>query len=513
MRCASCIGLALAASGASVSEGGNLPTIEYLGQGYNLLLGNPRGWTGTLDSGFQQSVLELTFDSGLTVGTWTVPDDTDAVEVHNCATSFASQQIRGSESYSSSLKTSVSADFEGWGAAFSASAAYQHVEEGTSSDNSVYMQASATCSVYSVQVNTFAPPRVTQNFLLGVQHLPTTYDAANAADFNLFVSTFGTHVMHGAEFGGQWGQVSKFSQSSWANMISSGLDVSASASYSGVVSAGGSLSSETARSDAESFTSAATEQNHFNKGGTYSQDSTTWMTSVRAAPMPIYYQLWSLSDVLQPKFMPSSINATELAGKRQGLAQALTAYCSTMVAAGYISSCDPPAPDPAVVPANREWLPFLYSHRPNGIYYTQECPARAYIVEMVWSEQDGYGLVDLKATCSNTPTTSLRWTNNNHGDDNSALVCPYGFGGIQAKEQWGYGIINVRATCLGQTTQQESNTNSNGGWKDSQACPDDAQVLVGFEILEEDGFGIVNYRPKCSNGNLPSRRLRGQSVV
>jgi len=513
MRCAPCIGLALAAGGAAASKGRRLPSSEYLGQGYDLLEGNPHSWTGPVDSGFQQSVLALTFDDELTVGPWTVPDDTDAVEVHNCATSFASQEIRGSASYSSSLKASVSADFEGWGAAFSASTAYQDVEKRTSSDGSVYVQASATCSVYSVQVNTFAPPRATQNFILGVQHLPTTYTAANAADFNLFISTFGTHVMHGAEFGGQWGQVSEFSQSSWTNMISSGLDVSASASYSGVVSAGGNLSSEAARSDAESYTSVAKEQNHFNKGGTYSQDPIAWMNSVRAEPMPIHYQLWPISDVLQPQFMPSSINVTELAAKRQVLAQALTEYCSTVAAAGWISSCDPPAPDLVVVPASREWLPFVDSHRPNGLYYAQECPPRAYIHEMVWTEQYGHGLVDLKATCSNSFTKSLRWTNNNQGHDDSALVCPSGFGGIQAKEGWGYGIINVRATCLGETTPQESNTNSNGGWKDSQTCPDDAQVLVGFEILEVYGYGIVNYRPKCSNGNLPSRRLRGPLVI
>jgi len=508
MRCASCIGLALAASGASVSAGGNLPSIEYLGQGYNLLLGNPHSWTGHVDRGFQQSVLDLTFDNGLTVGPWTVPDDTDAFQVHTCAAGFASQEIRGTASYSSSLKTSMSASFEDWGAAFSASATYQQVEEGTRSDHSVYMQASATCSAYLVRANVFLPPRVTQNFLLGVQHLPTTYDAADAAAFDLFISTFGTHVMDGAEFGGQWGQVSEFSQSSWASMISSGLNVSAAASSSSVVSANGSLSSDTERRDAESFKRASIEQNHFNKGGTYYQDPTTWMTSVREAPMPIYYELLPISDVLQPKFMPSSINTTELAAKRQGLEQALTTYCSTMVAAGEISSCDPD-----VVQANREWLPFLYSHYPLGIYHAQECPPRAYIVEMVWRQQGFYGLVDLKATCSDTPTTSLRWTNNNHGDDNRALACPYGFGGIQAMEQWGFGIVNVRATCLGQTTQQESNTNSNGGWKGSQACPRDAQVLVGFEILEEGGYGIVNYRPKCSNGNLPSRRLRGQFVV
>jgi len=513
----SLVGFILAAStGPRISEANNrLPSIRYLGTGYNILEGNPHEWNGELDKGFEQSVLELTYNNGDTIAhsSWMAPDDTDAVEVHNCASNFASQEIRGSESYSSSLKASVKAEFGGWGAAFSGSTGYKHVQEGTRDHNSLYTEASATCSVYKVQCKTFTPPRVTLNFLVGVQHLPTTYSAANSAVFDLFISTFGTHIIHGAEFGGEWGQLSKFSQSAWTNMISAGLDISAAASYSAVISAGGTLQTDKERSDAQTFMSKTTEQNRFNKGGTYSQDSTTWMASVRAAPMPIYYELLSLDQVLQPKFMPSDINLTELAAKRHSLGEALTRYCSKMQAAGLVESCNPPTPDPTPAPAVRQWLPFLYSHRPVGKYYMHECPPRAYITMMKWREQNRYGLIDLTVTCSNIPATTLRWTNNRRGGDNSALTCTNGFNRIQAKEQWGYGIINVRAVCLGQTTQQVSNNNGNGGWKNEQTCPDSAQVLVGFEILEQSNFGIVNYRPRCSNGNLPSRRLRDQLLV
>jgi hypothetical protein len=426
---------------------------------------------------------------------------------------MVAQEVRGEQSYSSSLQSSVSADFGGWGAAFSASSEYRRVEEETRSDHNVYMQASATCSVYSVQVNAFKPPRVTANFLAGVQRLPETYSAENAAMFDLFIATFGTHVMFGAEFGGEWGQMSEFSQSAWSNMLSTGLDVSASASYSGIISAGGSLSTESERSDAQSFASAATEQRIFNKGGSYSQSSTEWIDSVMSQPMPIFYHLWPLDEVLQPSFMPSTVDEVALAAKRQSLRTALASYCSKLLVGGYVSTCGPPAPDPTPVPAVREWMPFADSHRPHGTYFVQECPPRAYITEMKWREEDGYGLVDLTATCSNTPASSLLWTKNDHGSWNSALTCTNGFSKIQAKEQWGYGIINVKAQCLDTTTEQESNHNGNGGWKGVQTCPDSTQVLVGFEVLQQDGYGIVNYRPKCSNGNLPSRRLQADFLV
>merc|ERR1711974_329943 len=157
----------------------------------------------------------------------------------------------------------------------------------------------------------------------GVQMLPTSYSAATASKFDLFITTFGTHVMLGAQFGGVWGQVSKFSRSAWNNMVSNGLDVQASASYSGLMSAGASISSQSARTDAQSFMSA---------------------------------------------------DPTTLAAKRQSLKTALASYCSTLVAGGYISSCGAPGPDPTPVPAAREWMPWSYNYRPYGKYYSQECP-------------------------------------------------------------------------------------------------------------------------------------------
>lgn len=492
-----------------------LPSIEYFGLGYDILLGNPHAFNGRSDQGFRHPVLKQTYTQNHTIGlnSWLVPDNTFAFPVHACSSEFSSDVIRGKRSYYDSVKSSVEANFPLWGAAFSASTEYKQVQSGTSIENSVYVQALATCSVYYVEAKWYTPPQVTDDFLKGLEDLPETFNAGTASDFYKFLDTFGTHVMSGAEFGGQWGQVSKFSQEAWTNMISSELDISAAATYSGIISAGANVSSASKYSAAQSYMHAAFNQEIFNKGGNYSQTDSEWAASVQNQPMPIHYHLWSLDDVLQTAFMPSGVDATKLASQRQGLQEALGSYCTTLLDAGQVSACSEPGPDPTPAPAVRQWMDWAYDHRPVGKYHFHECPPRAFITRMWWREQNGYGLVDLTVTCSNDPPSSFRFTNNNNGAWNSILACDDGFTEIQAREQWGWGIINAKAQCLGGSTHYASNSNLNGEWKDLQICPSTAEVLVGFEVLEQDRYGIVNYRPMCSNGNLPSRRLQVEMLV
>merc|ERR1712054_566604 len=469
---------------------------------------------------------------------------------------------------------------------------------------------------------------------------PQTYTSENAHQFNFFIETFGTHIVMGADFGGIWGQLSEFTSNDYYRMLGDDTDVQAAASYSGLISAGAQVASQTHRTNAQSFARNATSQALFHKGGAYSQNPETWIQSVRGSPMPVLYHLRPLDEVLQTRFMPSSMDAANLAAlpaRRAGLQAALAAYCNLLLSQGYLSSCSAPSPDPAPNPYRNEWMSWSYNYQPAASnYFDHACPSYSFISQMRWREQDGFGLVDLEATCSDG--TSLRWTNNNNGNWNSLLSCSTGFNRLQAKEQWGYGIINARATCFGQgqcpasgradcardsighavtnssqceakgccwdsssqaartsvcaqsegqtcrcsgrvyygrkflngqpgsgqttTFEQmtssavshrtveeqvtcsndgmggdplhgyykwcycvetacyhrqatpewrESNSNSNGGWKGAQTCPWNAPVLVGFEVLYQDGYGIVNYRPKCSNGN--SFRRLGEAVL
>merc|ERR1719382_698918 len=122
--------------------------------------------------------------------------------------------------------------------------------------------------------------------------------------------------------------------------------------------------------------SAASEQKTFNKGGSYSQTVSEWVSSVQSQPMPIFYHLWPLDIVLQTSFMPSGTDMTNLASKRSGLQAALAAYCTTLLAAKQVVACSAPGPDPTPAPAVREWMDWVYDYRPVGFYYSHECPPR-----------------------------------------------------------------------------------------------------------------------------------------
>jgi len=481
----------------------------------------PHSFDGKLDPGFAESILELTYNNNLVIeqDSWLIPDNTNGVDVQACRTDFGSQEINSMESYTDSLRGSVKADFSGWGAAFSASTSWKHVKSGTASEHRTFMQSSATCTAFSILADSFTPPKVTDSFAAGINTLPTEYSNETASKFQFFIQNFGTHVMYGAEFGGVYGQVSEFTQKAWSKMKSDGLDVNVAASYSGLISAGASVNSSTAREEAESYNSNATQQYIFTKGGSYSSSKSTWMSSVRDAPMPLTYHLWELDVLLDSRFMPSTVDNASLAAlpaRKASLKAALAAYCGALLERGDLSSCAAPGPSPTPTEEVSKYMDWAYDYMPAApTYYDFACPHHGYLTEMWWREQPTKGLVSLKATCSDG--TNLRWgDDDDNGAWNQVMSCSNGFANIRAKSQSGYGIINVLADCIDQGTFQ-SNDNQDGEWQNTESCPSETPVIFGFEVMFQTGwpddFGIVNYRPRCSNGNSFDRRRLQTTIL
>jgi hypothetical protein len=296
------------------------------------------------------------------------------------------------------------------------------------------------------------------------------------------------------------------------------VDVSVMAKYSSMVSAGIKFNSSREHDYVQVYDSNATHQYNFAKGGTYSANKQAWLLSVQRKPMPLVYHLMPLDSVLQDRFMPSTADEASLAAlpaRRASLKAALASYCHYLLQQGELSSCDPSAPD--IIPYNL-YMPFAYGYVPAApIYYNRECPQDAYLTQMWWREKPGEGLVSLKATCSDGE--SLHWGDDAAGHWNQVLSCPDGFIRITGKAQQGYGIINVRVACMDQGTPTEfqSNANNAGEWKEPLTCPSDAPVLSGLEVMTTTGWfndhGIVNYRPRCSNGNAFPRRLQTTMLV
>ena len=100
--------------------------IDYLSQGYNIFKGNPNSFE-TFDEGFSRNqIFQVSYDQAKVSGDgrYSIPDAMDIRQEQTCFLSFDSATITGETSLTNSLKQTVSTSFEGYGAAFKASATY-----------------------------------------------------------------------------------------------------------------------------------------------------------------------------------------------------------------------------------------------------------------------------------------------------------------------------------------------------------------------------------------------------
>ena len=89
-----------------------------------------------------------------------------------------------------------------------------------------------------------------------------------------------------------------------------------------------------------------------------------------------------------------------------------------------------------------------------------------------------------------------RFTRNNDGAPNRAKNCRGGFSTIQGREQSKFGIINTRMRCKGEDNWTDSNRNHNGFFNDELNCGE--RAITGVELIEQGGFGIINFKILCT---------------
>ena len=214
-----------------------MPNIGYVLDGYDIYYGNPArtGVSGsTPDPGFrQQPIFDSSYSKGKVTpdGRFLIPDGMNVIScAGDCSMQFTSKSMSGMQSYTSSLDVKASVEGSGWGARFSASADYKHVDSSTKSSKSLFTHSEISCCAYTASVLDYAPPAFSENFLNGAKSLSTKYDKTAYRDF---IGTFGTHYVRRAHMGATYGQQSEISSSSWKQMEDMDINIKASAGYSG----------------------------------------------------------------------------------------------------------------------------------------------------------------------------------------------------------------------------------------------------------------------------------------
>jgi len=130
-----------------------------------------------------------------------------------------------------------------------------------------------------------------------------------------------------------------------------------------------------------------------------------------------------------------------------------------------------------------------------GWSLTKLCPNGLIVESMEFKEQRGYGLVDLHIDCGDGVNRVL--VGNSGGGANVRVSCDTGFKSVEGREQWGYGLVNTHMKCNGAATGTDSNPNQGGWWNPYQSCPD-GYAISGFDVREQTGHGLINFRFLCS---------------
>jgi hypothetical protein len=148
-----------------------VPGVEYLGLGYNIFEGNPRG-TGNseLDPGFRHRVINLVMDQNLTTmdTDYMKPFGVRVLSASSCQFSSTSVEISNEEQYTNDLKSEVSTktsidvsaqgNLKGVPVKFSSSLAFSRSEnfekysQSTSKTQSVLYEAKAICTEFDLSL-------------------------------------------------------------------------------------------------------------------------------------------------------------------------------------------------------------------------------------------------------------------------------------------------------------------------------------------------------------------------
>lgn len=131
------------------------PGIDYLGIGYDLIRGNPRGNPqDMLDPGFRQPVRTADYtENWLTRdGKYRTPTGSYALPLKSCSRSQQYKNVASKESYAFSLAIDVAltASYEGWGTstAFSASLGYKEASNQATFGESYRFDSESYCNKY-----------------------------------------------------------------------------------------------------------------------------------------------------------------------------------------------------------------------------------------------------------------------------------------------------------------------------------------------------------------------------
>jgi hypothetical protein len=268
-----------------LSQSPGVPSLEYLGIGYNAITGNPRGTeSSNIDPGFRASVIKLINDQDVrTVDTrYTVPLGTELRYITSCEYSSEAVQVSSSATYqrqlrktatSSNSKTNsqgtttsqeqnvgVGVEVEApiknatvsagvdygytWGDSkgddftendfFSQSESYQKEVALTQETELSSFEAQGVCAEFEVALKKYHKQALHDSFLAGLVTLPVPYAKDDVTTKKLyldFISEYGTHYINRVTLGAKTVITTFISKNKVGKLEDEGIDVSTTLNF------------------------------------------------------------------------------------------------------------------------------------------------------------------------------------------------------------------------------------------------------------------------------------------
>lgn len=304
--------------------------------GYNIIRGYPLAFGH--DPGFTLPIFKADYKSEIQTADcrYAVPKGLVVIPDISCVTSFSSTTVQTSYELSKSLAVSANVQGGGWGVKFKASAGYKEASSTVSSGEFVYIISSAHCNYYFAKLTIYNPPELTSDFLDWVKKL----DKSNEIEMYFkFFDYYGTHFLTETSFGASYTFENRMSSTSYQTQLQKGVNVAASASYSGLYSVSGGFTLDTdQRSAAAEFRKEVTTKTvTVGAAPPANGDAMTWASSVKDSPVPVKYSLSSIDKLFTLTYMPQlNANLTRLT---ENIQMYLQEYCGHLQTMGFVDSC------------------------------------------------------------------------------------------------------------------------------------------------------------------------------
>ena len=388
----------------SIDPPPRFPNIGYIGSTYDIFYGNPLSTKG-IDPGFTlRNLYQFTYFNHCVTGDkrYSLPDHVQAKPSEACSFDFSSETHDDTASYFNSLKFNVGTDFKFFGASFSASADYKEVHSFSSFNQATYVSSHCKCESYIANVE-YNTATLNPAFVKAVHELPTQPDELNT--YIDFLRYWGTHAITSLTMGGRYGIRSTVSKSNYATMASTGLDIKASAGYSGLLSINTDAYGGDEKEQAQKFENYRKDYQVYQIGGkpTLSNDPNSteaWVRTVSDNPLPLQYEMLPLKYFFKEEYFP---NDTNISIKHSYLENATTEYCVSLelADASYCAS-DGPTSSPKIEVTFSKKYTDLDCSQSDGHFVTQYVDNPSYRI---------LGTLRRKSTNDNSPIILINGNN------------------------------------------------------------------------------------------------------